>query len=207
MFLLVVALWTLPGITKILAPSLINSQIIKSMNTGVVAILGSCLLFIFPLEEKTKILEISDLNKIDWPSLLLFGAGLSLGKILFSCGLASIISSKLILLFDNYSFFTVMSIIFCFTIFFTEISSNTATANILIPIIISICLKLGLSPLYPVIFVATACSLAFMLPVATPPNAIVYGTGHINKNTMIKYGLILNILSIIVLAFAFNFYN
>jgi sodium-dependent dicarboxylate transporter 2/3/5 len=88
-----------------------------------------------------------------------------------------------------------------FTIFSTELASNTASANILIPILIGAATEMGLNAKYPIIAVALCCSLAFMLPVGTPPNAIVYGTGLVDVKKMIKLGFILN------LAFGLNCCN
>ncbi len=194
-FLFTILLWLIPSITRLMGITLpIN------LNPGAVAIFGSSLLFIFPLRAGRKILKSSDIKSIDWSSLMLFGAGLAMGKLLFDLGLAKMAGAYLIALVSQWHLFTLMLVVFLAVIFFTEFSSNTASANILLPIVISMSVQLKLDPLYLTMGVGIACSLAFMLPVATPPNAIVYGSELVSKNDMIKHGLALNIIYAFILA-------
>jgi sodium-dependent dicarboxylate transporter 2/3/5 len=154
----------------------------------------SSFLFIFPLSEKVKTLKQKDIKNIDWASLLLFGTGLSLGKTLFSTGLADIIGSGILQIFSTSGVLILLTVLVYFTIFATEVASNTATASILVPIIIAMSLNLGEPPQIFVIAIALSCSLAFMLPVATPPNAIVYGSELVEMKDMIKLGFKLNLI-------------
>ena len=97
--------------------------------------------------------------------------------------------------------------VFTFVIFSTELASNTASANILLPIMISLATQLNLNPLFLSMGVSIACSLAFMLPVATPPNAIVYGSEQVSKDQMIRLGLGLNICFSVILSLFIYFYS
>ena len=166
----------------------------------------ACLLFIFPLMKDQKLLCSKDLESVDWGTLLLFGSGMCLGKLLFATGLAKIFGQSMIVGIQGSPYFVILLVLSFFTIFFTEIASNTASANILIPIVIATCRELNISPLAPTIVVAFACTLAFMLPVSTPPNAIVFGSGKVQMRDMIKIGFALNIMFGALLATYFYFY-
>lgn len=163
------------------------------IEAGTIGILMACLLFMSPLENKLKILKPDDISKIDWSSLLLFGSGISLGKMLFKTDLASLMGNSFLSAFEASPAIVLLTIVSLFTIFFTEVASNTATANIIIPIVIAFALRNHFPSESLTIAVAIACSFAFMLPVATPPNAIVYGTGLVKKGDMAKFGFFLNI--------------
>lgn len=201
-FTLLVISWFLPSLiglslgqthpwTKILS---------ASMNPGAIAIFFASLLFIFPLKSPYKILTMEQAKNIDWGSLFLFGSGISLGKVLFSTGLAQLIGENLVSLGGDHNFTFIVFIMAVFTIFLTELASNTASANILTPIAIAACLKLKIDPIIPALFIGMACNMAFMLPVATPPNAIVYGSGLIPLKTMAKKGILFNFICILLLA-------
>ena len=138
---------------------------------------------------------------------MLFGSGLALGKLLFDLGLAAMAGKLLISFIQDFGIFGIFLTVFTFVIFSTELTSNTASANILLPIMISLAQQLDMTPLYLTMGVSVACSLAFMLPVATPPNAIVYGSEKVNKNHMIKLGFGLNLCFSLTLAVVIFLYN
>jgi len=145
-----------------------------------------------------KLITWKDLeDKIGWGILLLFGGGLCLSVVLGDTGTSLWLATALI-----NSISTPWIIIFaCITlmIFLTELSSNTGSAAILIPVMIALSNQFDPAVTYALVFgVGLAANCAFMLPVATPPNALVYGTGYINQKDMIKTGIILNIFSIFV---------
>ena len=145
-----------------------------------------------------KLITWKDLeDKIGWGILLLFGGGLCLSVVLGETGTSLWLATALI-----NSISTPWIIIFaCITlmVFLTELSSNTGSAAILIPVMIALSNQFGPAVTYALVFgVGLAANCAFMLPVATPPNALVYGTGYINQKDMIKTGIILNIFSIFV---------
>ena len=200
-FMVTIILWLIPSINKLFG---INSSLI--LNSGAVALLCSSSLFLFPLKNMNKILNTADFKKVDWSSLMLFGSGLAIGKILFELELAQIASNALISAITQFGLFGIFLSVFTFVIFSTELTSNTASANILLPIMISLALQLKISPFFVTMGVSIACSLAFMLPIATPPNAIVYGSEKVDKADMFKLGFGLNIiLSISLSVFIYLF--
>ncbi len=201
-FFLTVTLWIAPSFLQLFvgASSGFGKFLSNALAPSIVAIGCTSLLFLAPLHSPKKILSTADMASLDWGSLLLFGSGLSLGKILFESGLASIFASMLEGVAPYMGFGLLLSLILLATIFATELASNTATSNILIPVVLALQSMLGNNSIMPAIFIALACNSAFMLPVATPPNAIAYGSGKINKNTMIKEGFALNMASWLVLS-------
>lgn len=196
LFLLTIFFWFMPSFVGLLLDKASPASIFikERFNSGIIAIFFSSFLFLFPLSDERKILISDDIKRIDWGSLLLFGSGLSLGKILFNTGLAEITGNALIACLSNGHILLLLIVLIYFTIFSTELASNTASANILLPIVIAMSIQLKISPTLITLAVAMACSLAFMLPVATPPNAIVYGSEKVEMSTMIKTGFILNVI-------------
>jgi sodium-dependent dicarboxylate transporter 2/3/5 len=201
LFSLTVFFWFSPSIFSFILGSEHSLSVFfkDRLDPGIVSIFFASLLFVFPLRDKIKILSLDDAKSIDWPSLVLFGSGLSLGGILFKTGLANIAGDLLISTLGQGSSFVLVLALVIFTIFMTEVASNTAAANILIPIVIASASTLDTSILALVLAVAASCNMAFMLPVATPPNAIIYGSGEVKIGSMIRTGLGFNIISIIVI--------
>jgi solute carrier family 13 (sodium-dependent dicarboxylate transporter), member 2/3/5 len=164
------------------------------MSEAVVVMIMTMFLFIFPLGEKKATLKWADATKIDWGTLLLFGSGISLGKMMFKTGLAKFVGDQFLGMVPLESPYMFVLALIIFSISFTEFASNTASANLLIPVVIITSAKFNMAPTIPVIATAIGCNLAFTLPVATPPNAIVYGTGIVRLKTMIRYGSGLNVI-------------
>ncbi len=149
------------------------------------------------------IINWSDVQKyVNWGILLLFGGGLTLSSIMKETGTAKFISHGLLNLFSNLPPWAILYIIILMAIFLTELMSNTALSAILIPIMISLAQSLGFSQHVIAMVIAYAASCAFMLPVATPPNALVFGTGDIQQRDMMRAGFVLNmVFSILILAY------
>ena len=160
---------------------------------GAVAIVAASLLFLFREPGGKRVLPWHDAARIDWGIIMLFGGGISLGRQMFDTGLAEALSRGFVELTGVQDVWTLTALVTVFTIFFTETCSNTATSNMLSPLVIAVCAELGVSPMPPVLAVGLAASCAFMLPIATGPNAIVYGTGHVPQTTMMRAGFWLNI--------------
>ncbi len=203
-FSVTVFLWIFPGLISLIigreAPLSLWLQDIIPESTA--AVIGAGLLFILPVDIKRGrfTLTFKDAVKVDWGTLLLFGGGLSLGFQMFETGLADAIGKFFISSGGGsatLSIITLLSIIF--SVYLTELTSNTASANMVIPIIIAISQAAQVNPLPPVFGSAIGCSFAFMLPVATPPNAIIYGSGLIRLPQMMKHGFWLNIAGIIII--------
>jgi sodium-dependent dicarboxylate transporter 2/3/5 len=160
---------------------------------------GVVLLFILPSSSgDDRILDWKTAERIPWGILILFGGGLALAEGFQSTGLAEWIGQKFTLL-EGISFFLLLMIIIASVNFLTEVTSNVATASMLLPILASVALKLDLHPFGLMIGATLAASCAFMLPVATPPNAVVFGSGYLQMKDMVKAGFWLNIISIILI--------
>lgn len=173
-----------------------------------IALFFSLILFFFPSQSTNskKILVLSDLKKINWSILLLFGAGISLAKGMESTGVIKSIS-----LFIENSNFTNLSLLTLLLIgialFLTEFMSNVALSQIIIPVVFGLVVSFPqTSPHQMGIPVTIACSFAFMLPIGTPPNAVVYSSGLISLKTMILSGFFLNLLAIIILWLSSQFF-
>lgn len=202
-FLTTVALWVVPGILALVlnpkSPVLAFAK--NNMQEGAMALLGASILFFLPLDWKEKkfTMTFDDAKKIDWGTLLLFGGGLALGGMMFKTGLAEAMGKGFLALFPIHDPWVLTFFVIPFTIFFTEVTSNTAATNMLVPIIIGICAAMGVSPIGPAVACALAASCAFMLPVATPPNAIVYGSGLVPITQMIKIGFWMNLMGTVAI--------
>ena len=203
-FSVTVFLWVFPGFISLVwgreAPLYLWLQ--SHFPEAVAAIIGAGLLFILPVnfQRGQFTLSLKEALKIDWGTLLLFGGGLSLGFQMFETGLADYIGNFLISLGGSsasLSLITLLSV--ALSVYLTELTSNTASANMIIPIIIAISKAASINPLSPVLGSAIGCSFAFMLPVATPPNAIIYGSGLVRLPQMMKFGFWLNIAGIIII--------
>lgn len=135
----------------------------------------------------------------DWGVLFLFGGGLALSSVLGSSGASLFMARLLGLTFDAWPLWAVILAITCFVIFLTELSSNTACAALLVPIFFTMATELNLPAAQLILPLALAASCAFMLPVGTPPNAIVFGSGKILQRTMMKTGFWLNLVFIVLI--------
>src|SRR5690606_13624182 len=137
--------------------------------------------------------------KLPWGILLLFGGGLSLAGAISTHGVDAWLASGFSALAGMPMFWVLLAVT-TLVIFLTELTSNTAVANTLMPVMAAAAVGLGVDPLLLLMAVALAASCAFMLPVATPPNAIIYGSGQVAMSDMMKAGFGLNLLSLLVIA-------
>ncbi|MGD2296008.1 MAG: SLC13 family permease [Candidatus Aminicenantes bacterium] len=209
-FSVTVFLWVFPGFVSLVwgRDAALYIWLKDHFPEAVAAIIGAGLLFFLPVHLKKGefTLTLREAVRIDWGTLLLFGGGLSLGFQMFETGLADIIGRLFISMGGSSAGLPLITLLaVTFSVFVTEMTSNTASANMIIPIIIAISNAASISPLPPVLGCAIGCSFAFMLPVATPPNAIVFGSGMIRLPQMMKYGFWLNIGGILIIWFGVNF--
>ena len=181
------ALWSATG-------SEAGKAVYKALPGGAVAIIAASVLFMFVDEKRERVLPWADAAKIDWGIIILFGGGISLGKQMFETGLAHAISRGFVAATGIEGLWMLVAVVTVFTIFFTEVCSNTASANMLVPLAIAVAQELGVSPVLPAVAVGLAASCAFMLPIATGPNAIAYGTGRVQLPFMMRTGVWLNLL-------------
>ena len=141
--------------------------------------------------------EIQD--RTEWGVLMLFGGGLVLGIVLKETGASKILADTIVSYIGVQHWLVMTLVLTAFIVFLTEFTSNTATAALMIPIFISVAEGVGLPSVSLAAIVACSASCAFMLPIATPPNAIVFSTGYIKQSEMVKVGFLLNIISTLVI--------
>jgi len=202
-FLITVLLWIAPGLLALIYGT--GSPVFKAYNEMIpeaaAALIGAALLFVLPVDWKKWKFTISwkQAVKIDWGTLLLFGGGLTLGNLMFETKLAGAVGSKILELSGATSLWGITLVAIVTATLITEVTSNTAAANMVVPVVISLALAAHVNPVPPAIGASLGASLAFMLPVSTPPNAIVYGSGMVPITKMIRTGVIFDILSIIII--------
>ncbi|HUH73575.1 MAG TPA: DASS family sodium-coupled anion symporter [Chitinophagales bacterium] len=190
-FLFTASLWVLDGI---IAP-LLN---IKEGFNSMVAVMAIFLLFI------TKVLDWEEIIKsIRWSVLLLLGGGLTLGMLIDRSGLGMIMVSKVSMLVNVIPLFFFLWIIVVFSIIVTEFMSNTASAALILPLLFTMSNQLDINPMILVFPATIAASYGFMMPVGTPPNAMVFATGLVPQKSMLKAGFLLNLLFSIILTLFF----
>ena len=178
---------------------------IPKIDDTIIAIISAIILFILPSSEKnTALLNWHDALKLPWGILLLFGGGMALAIGFQSSGLALWIGEQLKTL-DTIPLIALVFIVIACINFVTEITSNMATTALMLPILASLANAIDVHPYFLLVGATVAASCAFMLPVATPPNAIVFGSGHLKIKDMVGKGLWLNIVSIIILTLAVYF--
>ncbi len=200
-FLLVVILWVAPGLAGyIFGKTHFVNWLEKSFPESSVALIGAILTVFIPLNWKKGefVLSFKEAISIDWGTLLLFGGGLTLGEIFFKSGIGKDMGELIKANFPIGNVLILSIIFYFFSIFLTEFMSNTAAVNLVVPIAISISNAFGIDPLIPVISSAFGGSFAFVFPVSTPPNAIVYGSGLVPITSMIKKGIFLDLAGIII---------
>ena len=193
-FLITALCWIFSDLINETFTSFIGIEKIKDFD-AVVAMIAAVFVCFFGVAEWKQIQE-----NTDWGVLMLFGGGLSLSVILTQSGASKALVDSVQFLIADSNYFVIGLMVAAFIIFLTEFTSNTASAALLVPIFISVAENLGVNPLGLSLIIGIGASCAFMLPVATPPNAIAYGTGKVSQRDMIKAGFVLNILSIIFIS-------
>lgn len=190
-FILTAAAW--------ICQPLLSKNLIPWLDDTVIAIAAAVALFIIPVERKSRtfIMNWDTAERIPWGVLLLFGGGLALAGVISSSGLAEWIAESLSVVGVLPVLLTV-ALVTAVIIFLTEITSNTATAAAFLPLMGALAMSQGADPYLLAVPAAIAASCAFMMPVATPPNAIVFGSGHMRIGDMISAGFLLNLVGIVV---------
>jgi len=179
------------------------SNILPGLNDTIIALFAALLLFLIPSLNKrgSFLLDWSETKELPWGILLLFGGGLAIAAGFRSSGLAVWMGDQMTIL-EGVSVIVVILIVTLFVKFLTEITSNTATATMIIPIMAALGTAVGIHP-YALMFAATmSASLAFMLPVATPPNAVVFASGYIKITEMARAGFWVNLISVVLIVLA-----
>ena len=192
-FLLVSSAWILRGLINVPALSLVSDASI--------AMTGALLLFVIPsdITKREFLLDWKTAASIPWDIIILFGGGFALAQGFIESGLSLWIADQMATL-EGTSIITMIGVVTLIVIFLTEITSNTATATIMIPVLGALSIAMGLHPYSLMVPAAVAASFAFMLPVATPPNAIIFSSRYVTIPQMAKAGFWLNIIAVALIS-------
>jgi sodium-dependent dicarboxylate transporter 2/3/5 len=202
-FGLAVALWIAPGFIALLRGT--QSAPAKFYNSHVpeagAALIAALLLFVLPVNWREREFTISwkQAVRIDWGTLLLFGGGITLGELMFQTGLADAVGHGLLRLSGAHSMWGITLAAVFIAIIVSETTSNTASANMVVPVMISLSMAAGVNPIPPAIGATLGASWGFMLPVSTPPNAIVYGSGLVPITKMLRAGILFDLVGGLVI--------
>ena len=172
---------------------------LENLTDHVIAMICAIFLFLIPDGENGKLMDWDTAQKVPWNLLILFGGGLSLANGVATTGLAAWLGNGL----EPFGALGITVLLFAsvtLIVFLTELTSNIATTSVFLPVIAALAIGLGENPLIFGAAITLAASCAFMLPVATPPNLIVYGSGFISIRSMMISGVVLNIIGIIIIA-------
>ena len=180
--------------------SFLIAKLLPNIDDTIIAIISAVLLFILPASKKQsrQMITWEEAVKLPWGILLLFGGGLALAEGFKQSGLATWIGSQMTLL-DSVALIVLLLILVTAVNFLTEITSNLATTAMLLPILAPLALTIDVHPFILMVGATVAASCAFMLPVATPPNAVVFGSRYLTIPDMFKAGIWMNIISILLL--------
>jgi sodium-dependent dicarboxylate transporter 2/3/5 len=200
-FLVTVALWVTPGIVAlVMGQESPQYKFVSGMlPESVAAILGAALLFLLPGERGGRAITWSQAADIDWGVILLYGGGVALGTLAEHTGLAAVVGSGLTHLLPLNSSMTILIASVVVATLVSETTSNTASATVVVPLVIALAKSVKVDPFEPALGATMACSLGFMLPVSTPCNAIVYGSGYVPLGRMVRYGILLDLAGMVII--------
>ena len=197
-FAITVFLWITRTLINSIFPTL-------KLSDTIISLIGAVSLFAIPLNFKKGnfVLEWNDTSKLAWGILLLFGGGLALAKGMASSGLVALITDTIAA--GEFNILATVSLLIVLMLFMTELMSNVALVAVLAPVVAGIAIGLNIPILNLLIPVTMASSCAFMLPMATPPNAIVFASGYVKVNQMVKAGVVLNVIAVVLLILYYQF--
>jgi sodium-dependent dicarboxylate transporter 2/3/5 len=201
-----VFLWTLPGLLTLLLGSghWLTLRITALFPESIAAITGALLVFVLPISWRARRFTITweEASNIDWGIILLFGGGLAMGGLADSTGLADSFGRWVVSYVPGAGTVGLTMVFTAVAILMSEAASNTAAATVVVPTAIAVALAAGVSPLEPALGATLGASMGFMMPISTPPNAIVYSSGYIPIGTMMRYGIVLDIVGYVVIVAA-----
>jgi sodium-dependent dicarboxylate transporter 2/3/5 len=172
---------------------------LPAANDASVALLAAVLMAMLPAGNGGPLLRWEAARKIPWEVLILFGAGITIAAAFIDSGLADRIAEQLTILTQVPTW--VMILLVCVVVtFMTEVTSNTATSSLLMPLLASAATVMDIDPMLLMVPAAMSASCAFMLPVATAPNAVIYGSGKVRVEDMARAGFVLNLLGALVIS-------
>jgi sodium-dependent dicarboxylate transporter 2/3/5 len=194
--------WFLPGLVGLVAGDDSNAytQVEEASNEGIVAILAAAALFVLPIDwaRRKFTLNWNQASQIDWGTVILFGGGLVLGSMLSQTGLAAVVGESLSDSLGVSNLVGITIVVVIVSVLVSETTSNTASAAIMVPIAISIAAASDVNPTIPALAAIFGANYGFMLPVSTPPNAIVYSSGLLPITRMIKAGAVFDIIGAVL---------
>jgi sodium-dependent dicarboxylate transporter 2/3/5 len=197
-FAITVFLWITRTIINSAVPGL-------KLSDTIISLMGAVSLFAIPMNFKKGnfILQWKDTEKLAWGILILFGGGLALAKGMDSSGLVALITDTIAA--GDFNSLATVSLLIILMLFMTELMSNVALVAVLAPVVAGIAIGLNIPILNVLIPVTMASSCAFMLPMATPPNAIVFASGYVKVNQMVSAGILLNLIAVGLLILYYQF--
>jgi solute carrier family 13 (sodium-dependent dicarboxylate transporter), member 2/3/5 len=202
-FGITVVLWLLPGVLHIigLGDTAFSRRYAAAVPESVAAMVGAILLFVLPTSWRAGRFTLAwdQAVTIDWGIILLFGGGLAMGELAFSTGLAEAMGRGITSWLPGQSALSLTVIFSAVAIVMSEAASNTASANMIVPVAIAVSQAAGVDPLQPALGATLGASMGFMMPISTPPNAIVYSSGHVPITQMMRHGIVLDIAGFVVI--------
>jgi sodium-dependent dicarboxylate transporter 2/3/5 len=205
-FGLTVLLWIFPGLLSLAGfdGTAFAKGYAQAVPEGVAAMLGATLLFLLPVEWRARRFTLTweQAVRIDWGIVLLYGGGLALGSLAFSTGLAEAIGRGVTSALPTHSTLVLTAAFTGVAIVLSETTSNTASANMVVPVAIAVAQAAGVRPLEPALGATLGASMGFMMPISTAPNAIVYSSGFVPITTMMRYGFWLDVAGFFVIVAA-----
>ncbi|WP_407351115.1 SLC13 family permease [Luteimonas sp. R10] len=197
----VLVVFSLTALAWILRPQLVAWSGLPGLTDAVIAMAGALSLFLIPAARGVATLDWETAVRLPWGVLVLFGGGLALAAAIGAHGVDGFIASGLYGLAGAPMLLVVFAVA-VLVIFATELTSNTAMATAFTPVLAAVALGLGVPVVPLLVAIALGASYAFMLPVATPPNAIVFGSGHVRIGQMARAGIVLNIIGVVLVTLA-----
>jgi sodium-dependent dicarboxylate transporter 2/3/5 len=198
-----VLLWVFPGILALLGLSEapITRRFMTSVPEGIAAMLGAMLLFVLPMHWAARRFTLTweEASRIDWGIVLLYGGGLAMGDLAFSTGLAGAMGQGLTAWLPGAGPALLTAVFTGVAIVLSETTSNTASANMVVPVAIAVSTASHVDPLLPALGATLGASMGFMMPISTAPNAIVYSSGHVPIGAMMRYGVVLDVAAFVAI--------
>jgi len=205
-FGITVTLWLLPGVLNVMEAatgraSTLAQAYAAAVPESVAAMVGAILLFFLPVHWRARKFTLTweQAVRIDWGIILLFGGGLAMGELAFSTGLAGAMGRGITAWLPAESTASLTILFTAVAIVMSETASNTASANMIVPVAIAVAQAAGVNPLEPALGATLGASMGFMMPISTPPNAIVYSSGHVPITQMMRHGIVLDIVGFIII--------
>ncbi|MEO7191050.1 MAG: DASS family sodium-coupled anion symporter [Vicinamibacterales bacterium] len=202
-FGLTTALWIVPGTCQAVfgATNPTVQHLTALLPESVAAMVGALLLFVLPVHWNSRRFTLTweEAASIDWGIVLLFGGGLAIGQLAESTGLSTGFGHWVAAEFPAAGAVGLTLIFTAVAIVMSEATSNTAAANIIVPLAIAVAKAAGVSPLEPGLGATLGASMGFMMPISTPPNAIVYSSGHVPIGAMMRHGIVLDLVGYVII--------